>query len=156
MLFAVVFSSLGLGPRTRAGEILVPQPGASWQYQLSGTLDLEVEADVFDIDGFETTPAQVAESHASGRYTICYVSAGAWEPWRPDASDFPQRLLGRSNSWPGERWLDIRRLHALKPVLRARLDMCERKRLRRGRVRQRRRVRQPLGVRGAELDAARI
>jgi hypothetical protein len=126
-LLAVVLLSLGLGPLARAGEIVPPEPGASWQYQLSGTLDLDVEADVFDIDGFETRTAQVAELHARGRYTICYISAGAWERWRPDASDFPERLLGRSNGWPGERWLDIRRLHALKPILRARLDMCDRK-----------------------------
>ena len=26
--------------------------------------------------------------------------------------------------WPGEKWLDIRRLDLLGPILRARLDMC--------------------------------
>ena len=126
-LFAVIALSLGLGPHARAGDIVVPGPGASWQYQLSGTLDLEVEADAFDIDGFETKASQVAELHDRDRYAICYISAGAWERWRLDASDFPKRVLGRSNGWPGERWLDIRRLRVLKPLMRARLDMCERK-----------------------------
>lgn len=111
----------------RAGEIVRPEPGSNWQYQLSGTLDLEVEADVFDIDGFETKASQVAALHDNERYAICYISAGAWERWRPDASDFPKRLLGRTNGWPGERWLDIRRLQVLKPIFRDRLDMCEAK-----------------------------
>ena len=126
-LIAVIALSLGLGPGASAGEIVAPEPGSSWQYQLSGALDLDVEADAFDIDGFETRASQVAELHDRGRYAICYISAGAWERWRPDASDFPKRLLGRSNGWPGERWLDIRRLGALRPLMRARLDLCEAK-----------------------------
>jgi hypothetical protein len=126
-LIAAIAVTLGLAPAAGAGEISVPPPGSTWQYQLSGTLDLEVEADVFDVDGFETKASQVAELHDLGRYAICYISAGAWERWRPDASDFPKRLLGKPNGWPGERWLDVRRLRALKPILRDRMDMCETK-----------------------------
>ena len=56
------------------------------------------------------------------------MNAGAWERWRPDADRFPPRLLGKPlDGWPGERWLDIRRLAALKPIIRARLDRCKRK-----------------------------
>jgi hypothetical protein len=127
MLIAAIAVTLGLAPAARAGEISIPQPGSTWQYQLSGNLDLEVEADAFDIDGFETKASQVAELHDLGRYTICYISAGAWERWRADASDFPKRLLGKPNGWPGERWLDIRKLRILKPILRDRMDMCEAK-----------------------------
>ena len=126
-LLAVTALSLGLAPVALAGEVVAPEPGSTWQYQLSGTLDLTVEADVFDVDGFETKTSQVAELHELERYAVCYISAGAWERWRPDASDFPKRLLGRPNGWPGERWLDIRRLGVLKPILRNRLDMCEAK-----------------------------
>ena len=32
--------------------------------------------------------------------------------------------MGRSNGWPGERWLDIRKLGVLGPIMKARLDMC--------------------------------
>lgn len=123
----VITLILSLASIARAGEIVRPEPGSTWQYQLSGTLDLEVEADVFDIDGFETKAWQVAALHDNERYAICYISAGAWERWRPDASDFPKRLLGRTNGWPGERWLDIRRLQVLKPIFRDRLEMCEAK-----------------------------
>jgi hypothetical protein len=58
---------------------------------------------------------------------VCYLSAGTWENWRPDAGAFPKRILGRSNGWPGERWLDIRALGALKPIMRHRVAMCRRK-----------------------------
>ena len=126
-LFAAIIGPPVLAPGAHAGEIVRPQPGATWQYQLSGSLDGSVEADVFDIDGFETKASQVTELHELDRYAICYISAGAWERWRPDASEFPKRLLGKSNGWPGERWLDIRKLRPLKPILRNRLDMCEAK-----------------------------
>ena len=58
---------------------------------------------------------------------MCYLDAGTWENWRPDAADFPKRIRGRTNGWPGERWLDIRRLDVLAPIMRARLDRCARK-----------------------------
>ena len=126
-LIVIVAMTLSVAPAARAGEIVNPEPGSTWQYQLSETLDLDVEADVFDIDGFETKASQVATLHDNDRYAICYISAGAWERWRPDASDFPKRLLGRPNGWPGERWLDVRQLQVLKPIFRKRLDMCEAK-----------------------------
>ena len=43
-----------------------------------------------------------------GRKVVCYIDAGTWEDWRPDAAQFTTSLLGRSNGWPGERWLDVR------------------------------------------------
>jgi hypothetical protein len=59
---------------------------------------------------------------------ICYVDAGAWESFRPDAGRFPRFVLGKVNpEWPDQRWLDIRRLDVLAPIMRARLDMCRAK-----------------------------
>lgn len=65
--------------------------------------------------------------HSRGRKVICYISAGSWEDWRPDANRFPSDVLGDSNGWPGERWLDIRRLDVLGPIMEARLDLCKSK-----------------------------
>jgi hypothetical protein len=36
-------------------------------------------------------------------------------------------VLGRENGWPGERWLDVRQLAILRPIMTARLRMCQRK-----------------------------
>ena len=104
-----------------------PTPGTSWQWQLTGTLDTGVDAAVYDVDGFTTTAAQVAALHAEGRKVVCYISVGAYEDFRPDRRRFPAVLLGTSDGWPGERWLDIRRLDLLEPIIAARFDMCRSK-----------------------------
>lgn len=112
----------------------VPCPGCyapalrtSWQWQLQWKVDTSFAVDMYDIDGFDNTKALVTQLHADGRKVVCYFSAGSWENWRPDAGDFPKAVLGRSNGWPGERWLDIRRRRLLAPIMEARLDMCARK-----------------------------
>ena len=107
-------------------ERWIPAPGLTWQWQLSGeTIDLDVEAQVFDVDLFETPPETVAALHARGRQVICYLSAGSWEDWRPDADAFPPQVIGRAyTGWPGERWLDVRRLDLLAPIMTARLELC--------------------------------
>jgi hypothetical protein len=104
-----------------------PKPELTWQWQLQGRLDLSIRAKVYNVDGFDTSKRQVRRLHDRDRRVICYISAGAWERWRPDADEFPNSVLGRSNGWAGERWLDIRRLGVLKPIMRDRLDMCSRK-----------------------------
>lgn len=105
-----------------------PEVGATWQWQLTGTLDMSVTADVYDVDGTETTAEQVAALHRAGRRVVCYVNAGAYEPYRPDSARFPRELLGHAlEGWPDERWLDIRRWDLLGPLLEARFAECERK-----------------------------
>ncbi|HKG03293.1 MAG TPA: endo alpha-1,4 polygalactosaminidase [Conexibacter sp.] len=104
-----------------------PPAHAGWQWQLQGPLDLSVPASVYDVDGFDTSRAQVTRLRRAGRYVVCYVDVGSWERWRPDARRFPRELLGASNGWPGERWLDIRRIDALAPILRARFARCRAK-----------------------------
>jgi hypothetical protein len=106
------------------GGVWSPGPGTSWQWQLSGSVDVSVDAQMFDVDLFETSVATVAELKSRGRAVVCYMSAGAWEEFRPDAGVFPASVLGASNGWAGERWLDIRRLDVLGPIMEARLDLC--------------------------------
>jgi hypothetical protein len=80
-----------------------------------------------DIDAFATPAATVARLHAHGQHAICYVDVGSWERWRPDAKRFPKSVLGRPNGWPGERWLDVRRLSVLEPIMLRRFTICARK-----------------------------
>ncbi|MFE0137696.1 endo alpha-1,4 polygalactosaminidase [Streptomyces sp. NPDC059037] len=101
-----------------------PRPGTAWQWQLSGKLDPSVDVPVYDIDGFDHSEATVADLHRRGRKVICYLSTGAWEEFRPDAGKFPEAVIGRSNGWDGERWLDIRRTDVLEPLMAQRIDMC--------------------------------
>src|SRR5687767_9845109 len=92
-------------------EIWQPPAGITFQLQLNGTIDTSVDAEVFDIDMFDSPASLVEELHAQGRHVICYMSAGSYEEWRPDAESFPKRVLGKPlDGWPGERWLDVRRI----------------------------------------------
>lgn len=106
-----------------------PTAGLSWQWQLHGSpTDQSFDVDVYDIDLFENDADVVARLHASGRKVICYISAGSREEFRPDRGNFPPEIVGKEyTGWPGERWLDIRRIDVLAPIMRARLDQCKEK-----------------------------
>lgn len=104
-----------------------PAVATSWQIQLTGAIDLSVEAEMYEIDLFDNSASTVQMLHRLSRKVVCYIDAGTWEDWRPDAAQFSTSLLGRSNGWPGERWLDVRQLALLGPILEARLDLCKAK-----------------------------
>jgi Glycoside-hydrolase family GH114 len=109
-----------------------------WDWQIGRVAPLErtgVHAvDIYDIDGFLTTPAEVRAIHTRWQAAtlphpraICYIDL-AWEIYRPDATPgrgFPARTLGSVYyGYPDERWVDLRQLHALKPMLDRRIRMC--------------------------------
>ncbi len=99
-----------------------------WQWQLDGAIDLSIPAAMYDLDLFDTAPQTVQAIRARGAQAICYISMGSWENWRPDANQYPAQVIGKAyDGWPGERWLDIRRIDLLAPILRARLDLCRAK-----------------------------
>lgn len=106
-----------------------PPLDTTWQWQLTGLpIVTTIEAQMYDIDLFDNDARVVAELHALGRHVVCYVNAGAWENWRPDAGQFPPEVLGNPyQGWPGERWLDIRRIDVIGPIMRARFDQCRAK-----------------------------
>lgn len=135
------------------GACWKPALNTRWQYQLQGTAGMAfsghinvsiaavpftggaaVRPAVFDIDLYQdesfagnastVNTAAVQAIHAAGGKAICYLSAGTWENWRPDASAFPASVRGRKNGWPGELWLDIRQTATLLPIMQARLDKC--------------------------------
>jgi hypothetical protein len=110
-----------------AHAIWHPKPGLTWQWQLTEPVDTSIDAQVYDIDGTENSAAVVSALHAAGRKVICYVNAGADENFRPDASHFPGPVIGQSNGWPGERWLDVRQLGVLRPIIAARFKACAEK-----------------------------
>jgi hypothetical protein len=99
----------------------------TWYWQLTGTINNGEPVAAYDIDGFENGAAEVAALHARGEHVICYIDVGTAENFRPDYHQFPKEVLGRTNGWPGERWLDIRRLDVLGPIMTARFQMCREK-----------------------------
>ncbi|WP_269531945.1 endo alpha-1,4 polygalactosaminidase [Chitinimonas sp. BJYL2] len=105
-----------------------PTKGSSWQIQYFGVVDQTVNADVFDVDLFDTSVETIAALKAKGSRVLCYLNAGAWENWRPDKDAFPTAIIGNDYAgWPGEKWLNIAAWDQLAPLMRARLDLCKSK-----------------------------
>lgn len=104
-----------------------PPQRLTWFWQLQGKVVNDKAVAAYDIDGFENEAAEVAALHAQGKHVICYIDAGTAEKFRSDYASFPASTLGRSNGWPGERWLDIRQLQTIEPIMAARFQMCREK-----------------------------
>jgi hypothetical protein len=115
------------GAASAAGAWWHPPQHLTWYWQLQGTVRNSEPVAAYDIDGFENASSEVAALHAQGKHVICYIDVGTAENFRPDYHLFPKAVLGRSNGWPGERWIDIRRLEAVEPIMAARFQMCREK-----------------------------
>ncbi len=109
-----------------------------WDWQIGRTAPLQRTGsnavDIYDVDGFLTTRAEVtaiktqwAASTLDHPRAVCYLDL-AWEDYRPDSTPggaFPAAALGHIYfGFPEERWVDLRQLDALKPMLRERVAMC--------------------------------
>jgi Glycoside-hydrolase family GH114/Calcineurin-like phosphoesterase len=101
---------------------MTPGRDTTWHWQLQGALDTSVDADLYDVDLFETSPRVIDELHADGRVVICYLSAGSYEGWRPDVDGFADADLGDTlDGFEDERWLDVRS-STVRAVYEGRLD----------------------------------
>jgi len=110
------------------GACWKPPVNTRWNYVLSQAPTLTSSIVVYDIDLFDTTPAKIKQIHALNQKAICYMSAGSSENWRPDFANFPQNVLGSNmDGWAGEKWLDVRNIAGLAPVMTARLNLCKQK-----------------------------
>ncbi len=126
---AVAFSvSSGVTYYIEVGEaekFYQPALNSSFSLQLSEPIDTTYDVDVYDLDVFDTEANLIADLHAQGKKAFCYISVGSWEEWRPDAAEFPTEVIGNDyEGWDGEKWLDIRQIDSLAPIMRARLDLC--------------------------------
>ena len=109
---------------TPASDWWHPTAGLTWQWQLTGKLNLDLHTNVIDID-LDVGKSVVDHYHSQGTKVICYISVGSYENWRTDADLFPDEVLGKDyEGWSGEKWLDIRRIDLLAPIMLARLDEC--------------------------------
>jgi len=114
-----------------------PKPGVQWQWQLSSTpttaelaTAYAAGARAFDIDGDDASAADVAAIHSlgAGVGAVCYIDVGGWEDYRSDAANFAASVKGKAiDGWPSEKWLDVRQIAVLKPLMQARVQMCARK-----------------------------
>jgi len=125
-------------PTNQPGDWWKPKAGdrLTWQWQLTGPINDSFNVNMYDIDLFDNTDRTIANLKAQGRKVVCYFSAGTYEGWRPDWKvHFPfitsnsytgnkPPFAGKMEYWD-ERWLDIRRIDLLEPIMRARLQMAK-------------------------------
>ncbi len=106
-----------------------PKPRTAWQIQLNSGISTAYKSAMYDIDLFDTPQPVIDKLHSKGIKVVCYFNTGGYEDWRPDAQIFPLAALGKPlDGWPGERWLDIRQINLLAPIMQARMDLALAKR----------------------------
>ncbi len=99
----------------------------TWQWQLSGDINTGYDVEMYDIDLFDTSQDLIQQIQSSGKKVICYFSAGSYEDWRDDASDFNESDLGNPlGGWDGENWLDVRSSN-VRAIMQQRLDLARQK-----------------------------
>ena len=100
--------------KVKRAAAAVPAVGTSWQIVLQNPLKMSSskmtpDVSVYDIDLFTNSQATISALKAQKKFVICYFSAGSYEPYRPDSSQF---LPGDKGSvlegWEDEKWLNIK------------------------------------------------
>jgi endo-alpha-1,4-polygalactosaminidase (GH114 family) len=99
---------LGNNTNTTAGTYWKPVAGTPWQIVLQYALnDTSVDVPVYDIDLFTNPKSTIDNLHSMNRSVICYFSAGSYEDFRPDSSNFTKDDYAKPlKGWPGEYWLN--------------------------------------------------
>ncbi len=120
------FSTLTV--ETASPKNFTTPPNGSWQIQYTGNINADLPVNIYNLDLFDTDPAIIKDLHTRSIFVMCYFSAGSFEDWRPDSEDFPAEIIGKDyEGWPGEKWLDIRKIELLTPIISARLDLAAQK-----------------------------
>lgn len=103
-----------------------PNIGDSFQWQLSDLpIDTSIDADIYDLDLFETPKEVIEQLHKGNKKVICYINVGGWEEYREDAESFPIETIGNDyDGWEGEKWLDISNYTKFQDVLISRFDLA--------------------------------
>jgi hypothetical protein len=100
----------------KKADVWQPQQGIKWQIDISDNVSVNSasapepsDAEVWDLDLFNTDESTISNLKAAGKKVICYFSAGTSEQGRPDLGGLQQSDYGAGlPDWPGENWLDLR------------------------------------------------
>jgi len=123
-IFAAAALALFLAGSAQAAPL---PPLTTWYWQLQGTVTQTYPAKVYDIDMEDNSSGLIANLKAKGHTVVCYFSAGTWENWRSDASQFPAAVRGKAVSgWAGENWLDTRS-QVVRDLMAKRMDVAKAK-----------------------------
>lgn len=114
-------------PPITDGNWYRPAVSVTWQWQLQGDINTSYPVDIYDLNLFDSSETLIQTLQDSGKKVICYFSAGSYEQWRIDATQFSDIDLGNlMEDWIGERWLDIRSDN-VRSIMLNRLDLAKQK-----------------------------
>ncbi len=103
-----------------------PNVGAVWDLQYADDVKIRKGVLVYDLDPDNVTRRLISKLKARGIYTLCYVSVGTLENYRDDIADFPAIVVGKTyGDWPDEKFLDVRDLKTLLPLMKRRFQRCK-------------------------------
>ena len=117
---------------TANGSVIWQPPvGSTYQIVLSSAIKIADAAtsispnvDIFEIDMFGNTNTTITKLHNLGKKVICYFSAGSYESYRPDSSQFQPYDLGNDMAgWPGEKWLRVNSSN-VRSIMAARIQLA--------------------------------
>lgn len=116
---------------TTRQSIWQPTVNDTWQIVLNAPLKLDAitksvtpDVDVFDIELYTNSVETIETLHALGKRVICYFSAGTYEPYRPDSSEFEAGDLGNALvGWPDEKWLNTSSAN-VRSIMVARIELA--------------------------------
>jgi hypothetical protein len=132
-LAVLVIAALALAVNVSAASASWWKPPAkpTWYWQLSGTINNSRAVEIYDLDYEETTKKEITTLHGKGIHVICYVDVGGAENYRSDYSQFEKleeeghEVMGNEiPEWEEERWINIRELKYVEPIMQARLETC--------------------------------
>lgn len=99
----------------------------SLQWQLTGSVNMNYDADMYDIDLFDSSKELIQSLQNNNIKVICYFSGGSYENWREDKDSFASEILGKDmDGWEGEKWLDISN-PKVESIMLKRLDLAKEK-----------------------------
>ncbi|MEM6635380.1 MAG: endo alpha-1,4 polygalactosaminidase [Pseudomonadota bacterium] len=100
-------------------------PADYWDWQLTDPYDLSVNVEILVIEPDDHSAEDIRALATRGVEPVCYISVGSWENFRDDAGAFPESVLGKTmGEWPDERYVDMRQLTVLLPLMGARISTC--------------------------------
>ena len=94
-------------------SLWLPSAGTTWQIVLQNpvkvsSLAASPQAQAYDIDMFGNSADTISALQSKAIKVICYFSAGTYESYRPDSSQFTPADMGKQlGAWAGEYWLNV-------------------------------------------------
>ncbi|RDI84399.1 hypothetical protein Vi05172_g5748 [Venturia inaequalis] len=103
------------GPRM-GGPLWQPRQNDKIQYildrrvvKLDADAPLVPDADIWDVDLFDTPKETFDILHNKGKRVMCYFSGGGSESWRDDFKEVKKGDMGDTMpKWPGEKYLNLK------------------------------------------------